>query len=519
MNNRPTGDYTNIGYEALRSSMLAMARELMPEWTDLSPNDLGVLLVELMAYASDITLYYQSRIATNLLPATADEPPALVQLLRLLGYELRPATPATVNLRIAVSATEPVPIVIPAATQFIVSLPTGDQLVFENEREVKLEGSWLTPPDALGLRYYQPIPVIQGQSQLDDPVALSDGTANQRWSLRLKPVIAGSVVVTVQEPGGITTRWIEKASLANSTPADRHFVSQRDADGGVTLLFGDNTNGMAPPASTPTTPVPIRATYRVGGGPQGNVASASRFTTSLAAIQLAVNPDAAAGGLDQEDVFRARLFAPHFYRTQDRAVTADDYQQLALQVPGVGKTRAVPAGWNDVVLCVAPSGQVTSPSELLKMDVLAYLESRRMLTTNVHIIPPIPADIYIGALIRAKPYFLRVDVQQAVENAVASYLDFENVDFGQAIYLSKIYDVIQNLEEVASLTVFKFSRSPDLPADIQINPDIASEGVISLQTYELPRPGYRDNSRTPPSPTPTLRPPIYTIIEGAVTQP
>ena len=95
MVNRPVIpiDYTNLGYDSLREAMLALARESLPELTDFSENDLGVLLIELFAYACDITLYYQTRIASNLFPATSDEPDALVQLLRLIGYELRPPAP------------------------------------------------------------------------------------------------------------------------------------------------------------------------------------------------------------------------------------------------------------------------------------------------------------------------------------------------------------------------------------------------------------------------------------------
>src|SRR3954447_137348 len=94
-----TVDYTNLGYDALRRSMLELARESLPEYTDLTENDLGVLLIELFAYACDITLYYQSRIAQNLFPDTADETEALLRLLRLIGYELQPPAPARADLR------------------------------------------------------------------------------------------------------------------------------------------------------------------------------------------------------------------------------------------------------------------------------------------------------------------------------------------------------------------------------------------------------------------------------------
>lgn len=486
-------DYTNLGYGALREAMLDLARENLPEWTDFSESDLGVLLVELFAYAADITLYYQSRIAANLFPGTSDEPEALVQLLRLIGYELRPPAPARVELTIGFDAnsvaTLVAPIVVAAGTRFNVALATGEQIPYEVERETVIPLNALTLPDSRNRRYYQPLPAIQGRTVTDNPIpgAVSDGTANQMYTLSQKPVISGSIVVTVSEPGGLTTRWLEVESLANSSPVDRHYVVQRSADGAATILFGDGINGLIPPASLPSTPVTIQATYRVGGGPLGNVPAATRFIPAATlpnnlTIVDAFNPAPAAGGTSAEDVDRARTFAPRLFRTQERAVTAQDYQDLALQVPGVGKALAEPVGLNQVNLYIAPSGQATAPSESLVRDVLGFLEGRRMLTTTVNVVNPTHADIFIRATVQAQPYFLQSEVKAKVEAAVAAYLAFDAVDFGQTIYLSKIYDVIQTLPEVTSLNVTQFSRSS--------TGKIAEQGMIELKPNELPRPGY-----------------------------
>lgn len=499
-------DYTNIGYEALREAMLAQARLSLPEWSDFSENDLGVLLVELFAYASDITLYYQNRIATNLLPATSDEPEALVQLLRLIGYELQPPSPATANLRVAFNATEVPPIVIPAVTQFRTPLASGGEIVFETGREVLIQATHLTPPDARGLVYFFPLPVVQGTTVVADPLGYSDGSPNQMFKLAQKPVLAGSIQVRVLEPGGIETRWQAMESLASSGPGDRHFAVQRDGQGGATLVFGDGINGSIPPAGSPATPVPVKAVYRVGGGPEGNLPTGARFRSSLVTVREATNPQAAAGGAPGESLDRARFFAPRLFRTQNRAVTGQDFEDLAMQVPGVGKAKAVAINWNLVLLYVAPTGQVDEPSDLLKRDLLAFFESRRMLSAQVAVVGPQAADIYLMADVRAQPYFLQSDVRRAVEEAVAGYLAFEAVDFGQPVFLSKVYDVIQSLPQVASLTITEFSRSPNRQVDL--------DGIIELQPFELPRPGYRDNLATPAGPG--YRPPIITTIQGGV---
>jgi hypothetical protein len=495
-------DYTNIGFTALRDAMLGLARESVPEWTDLSENDLGVLLVELFAYAADITLYYQTRIAQNLLPATSDEPEALTQLLRLIGYELRPPGAATVNLRVAFEATEPTPIAIPARTQFTVAVPTGEELTFETERAIRIENTQLSTPDSRNLRSYFPVSVVQGESIADEAVGVSDGSPSQRYTLRQPGVVAGSIEVRVTEPGG-EALWREVETLAFSTPADRHFVVLRDAAGAATILFGDDTNGMAPPPSSPTAEVKITATYRVTDGPAGNVPAATAFRSALSNIREATNPQAAAGATPGEPFDRARRLAPRLFRTQERAVTLGDYTDLAHQVAGVGKARATAVGWNEVVLNVAPSGQVAEPSELLRRDLLAFFERRRMATTSLTVAGPDPADIYLRADVQAQPYYLRSDVRAAVERAVAGYLAFEAVDFGQPVYLSRVYDTIQSLPQVASLNITQFSR--------ERTGAIAADGVILLGPSELPRPGYRDNPPAGVAPTP-----IVIALQGGV---
>ena len=498
-------DYTDLGYDALRAAMLERARDRLPEWTDFSENDLGVLLVELFAYASDITLYYQSRIAQNLFPETADEPEAIVQLLRLLGYELHPPTPASADLRIAVDATTVPPVVLPEGSAFDVTLP-GGPVTFETVAPLRIESAQLTPADASGRRFYFPVPVVQGVTVTDEAVGESDGGPNQRYTLRFRPVLARSVRVTVGEATG-PTRWTEVESLAASGPADRQFVVRRDAEGAATLEFGDGLNGLQPPRGTSAVPVVVRATYRYLNAAPVNLPGQTSFASALPVIREARNPQPAAGAGPAEELDRARRLAPRLYRTQDRAVTTLDYADLAREVPGVGKVLAVALGWNQVVLYVAPEGQVAEPSELLRRDLLAHLERRRMITTDVLVVGPRPADVYLKATVRAQPYVRRVDVEAAVEAAVAGYLSFEAVEFGQPVFLSRIYDAIQSLPQVASLNVDEFSRTP--------GGAIARDGVIALSPYELARPGYRDNPLTLLDPAdPTRRPPIGIVIEG-----
>ncbi len=503
-------DYTNIDYESLREAMLDLAAESIPEWTDKSENDIGTALVELVAYAADVSLYYQTRIAQNLFPATADEAEPIAQLLRLIGYELHGAQAASTTLRLGFDPAVATPILIPAGTGFVVDLPNGAQLNYETVRDVEIQASDLSPVDPAQpdpadrtLRFYHPVTVVEGTTVGPELIGTSDGSPNQAFFLSQRFVLADSVEVFVNEPAG-QTRWLEVETLARSGPGDRHFIVLCDTAGRAQVQFGDGFNGMLLEAGTLAMPVTVEVTYRTGGGVLGNVNRGTEFSATLPIVRRAVSIAAAAGGEDSEPIEKARMLAPRLFRANDNAVSRQDYKDLALSVPGVGKALAVAANWNHVVLYVAASGRIEQPSEVLRRDVLEYIEARRMLTAAVSVVGPLAADIYISARVQVKPFFAEADVRQIIEQAIAEYFAFDNVSFGQAMHVSRVYDAIQSLESVDSVFIDQFSRDS--------NGGVDSDGTIELDPRELPRLGYLEN---PPVPLPAVV--ALLELDGGVT--
>src|SRR5262245_32722949 len=115
----PAIDYTDKDFRSLRAAMLRLAQQRLPEWTDQSPADLGILLVDLFAYVGDVITYYQDRIASELFPSTATERASVVDLLRLIGYELATATPAAADLTLTFPTPPgPLTVVVPHGARF-----------------------------------------------------------------------------------------------------------------------------------------------------------------------------------------------------------------------------------------------------------------------------------------------------------------------------------------------------------------------------------------------------------------
>ena len=82
------------------------------------------------------------------------------------------------------------------------------------------------------------------------------------------------------------------------------------------------------------------ATYRIGNGSQGNVGAEtiSHIVLNVDGSQIfkrIYNPLAAQGGINPEGLDLIKQYAPHAFRTQQRAVTEDDYINILKQHPGI----------------------------------------------------------------------------------------------------------------------------------------------------------------------------------------
>jgi uncharacterized phage protein gp47/JayE len=108
---RPIIDYVTKDYDGFREGMLALIPQLLPNWSDRSESDFGVVLIELFAYVADILSYYQDRVANEAYLSTATQRRSVAELLRLIDYQIDPGLAATALLHlqvtndVAVSAT------------------------------------------------------------------------------------------------------------------------------------------------------------------------------------------------------------------------------------------------------------------------------------------------------------------------------------------------------------------------------------------------------------------------------
>ncbi len=112
----PVIDYLAKDYTGFRRLMLDRLDLLAPGWTERSSADVGVALVELLAYAADNLSYRQDAIANEAYLATAHKRISVRRHARLVDYALHDGCNARAFVRIAVSTDVALPQSMPLLT-------------------------------------------------------------------------------------------------------------------------------------------------------------------------------------------------------------------------------------------------------------------------------------------------------------------------------------------------------------------------------------------------------------------
>lgn len=121
----PPIDYMAKDYASFRQALLDLIPTLAPEWQERNPADLGIALVELLAYAGDQLSYYQDAVANEAYLETARQRISVRRHARLIDYQMHDGASARAFVHVGVNS----PGVIPAATPVLAHIdrPLGSQ--------------------------------------------------------------------------------------------------------------------------------------------------------------------------------------------------------------------------------------------------------------------------------------------------------------------------------------------------------------------------------------------------------
>jgi hypothetical protein len=284
-------------------------------------------------------------------------------------------------------------------------------------------------------------------------------------------------------------RWDPRSDLLASGPLDRHFVAEVEEDGTVSLRFGDNRHGRRPPSG-----MGFQAYYRVGNGLKGSVSAGSlaHIVTTVPEIESVTNPLPATGGREPESSEEVRQRAPLQFRTQERAVTPDDYARLAERHSGVQRAAATfrwTGSWQTVFVMVDRLGG-DEVDDGFKRELRRYLEQYRMAGHDLEVEAPRFVSLAIGMTVCVRPDYFRSDVRAALLQVFSSrqlpdgrrgLFHPDNFTFGQPVFLSRLTAAAQAVAGVQFVeAVTRLGRQDSAV-------DAVAEGRLAIGRLEIAR--------------------------------
>lgn len=375
----------------------------------------------------------------------------------------------------------------------------------ENQPEQEANLFWVRaslPADTT----YQPSPFLKGMalntvmaqqtvSVHDEILGSSNGNPDQIFTTFRKPILPRQRievmerrVVTAAKAGADREEWVpwqEVNDFHASTSLDRHYIVDRQTG---QIRFGNGQGGMIPPLGTRNVRV---ASYRTSGGSAGNVATGiiKTLVTGGRYIEKVTNFVPAAGGTDAETPDSLLERAPKVLRHGHRAVTDEDYEDLAkLASPEVARAVCVPlldlakepskvittpqketAGAGKVSVIIVPRTQGANPlpTQTLIHHVENYLREHALATASLSVVGPLYLRVDITVTLRLRSVIFDGPVKRELDEAFTAFLHpltgrhGQGWPFGRKPQESDIHRLIRTVAGVAYVQSLEITLKAD----------------------------------------------------------
>ena len=244
--------------------------------------------------------------------------------------------------------------------------------------------------------------------------------------------------------------------------------------------------------------------YRVGGGAAANIGpnvlntintvnmtvngNNSNINNSVRSSLTVNNPLPAIGGRDEPSVEEIRNMVRYNFSSQNRAVTIKDYQVRIGLMPGefgIPFRVGVLENQNKIgvyILSLDSSGKLLNQStSTLKENIATYLSNYRMMNDYVEVRDGKVINIAIECgLFIDKQYPQSQIISQVIQN-IQNYMNINNFQMGETIYLSQLVENINNVGGVLNVIDLKIFNK--VGGNYSLNE--ISQSLVDTETREV----------------------------------
>ncbi len=476
----PLANFSNLDFNEVKTTL----REYLKSNSNFTDYDFEgsniSTILDVLAYNTYITSYNANMITNEVFIDTATLRKNIVSLARNIGYVPRPRQSARATISFFINTTGITP--APASITLKKGPVASSAAVFGGQSFIFSILSDVTVPVRNGIATFNDLEVYEG-TVITQNYTYSSRTPNKKFVLTNSGIDTDLITVSVRptEASSTETKYSSQDSLFDVKSDSKVYYLQEIEDERYEIFFGDGIFGRALEDGNYVT-----INYITSKGDAANGVNSFNFSGKLqytrgnqtynvtTGISLLTTGLIASGGEDIESTESVRKFAPRIYASQNRAITANDYESLipariypeTESISVFGGEDLIPPQYGKVFISIKPRSGDFLPNlvkEQLKLKLKKY--------SVAGIIPEILDLKYLYLEVNSKVYYNSnsapsgADVSSVVSNNASKYADSTELNkYGARFKYSKFLSLIDNSHEAITSNITTVSMRRDIRA-------------------------------------------------------
>jgi len=475
----PLVNFSNLDFDQVKESIKDYLRA-NSNFTDYDFEGSNLTtIIDTLAYNTYITSYNANMVSNEVFIDSATLRENVVSLARNIGYvpRSRKSAVAKITFEVDVSNTSAVTVTLNAGA-VTTSRSTGvnrtRNFIFSIPNDITV------PVNSDGRAVFSEIEIYEG-TYVNQTFTVDSNNPTQKFILPNSGIDTDLISVIVRDTAGSTVsrKFDMFESLFDVTKNTRAFFLQEISQERYELLFGDGIFGVKLENSNF-----VEASYITCNGAEANNISSFNFIGSLTSnngatvssgVSIITTDVTSGGGKAIESVESVKKYAPQIYASQNRAVTAADYEALIPQVypeaesvSAFGGEDLSPPQFGKVFVSIKPFNGVFLSSAIkqnLQQEIKKYSVAgiRAEIIDLKYLYVEADCETYYNTNQAPSPSF----VQSVVLQNITNYANSSDLNqFGARFKYSKFQKIVDSSHESVCSNITTIQMRRDLTAKL-----------------------------------------------------
>ena len=470
---------TELDFDKIKTNIVDFMKQ-QSEFSDYDFDGAGLsVLTDVLAYNTHYMSYYLNMVANEMFLDSVSQRSSAVSISKHLGYVTQSTTGAEATVTLTCATTEssddsPASITIPQYTKFTIKLDDVSYIFYT------LKSYTATTDDTGANRTYiaKNVKLKQGKQGTIDFVVNQIGF-EEKYIIPVEKLDTSTLVVKVKQSAssGTYDLWTLYENVTNLTSTSKNYFLQEVEDGKYEIYFGDGILGAKLSQGNVITVEYLTSEGASANGAGNPIADSDLFkiatplsyTRPNAGTTGTVTPtttttSAATGGAVAETIDSIKYNAPKAFKTQDRAVTVEDYKSIVINkytnassVSAWGGEDNDPPDYGKVYIAIRPTTGLTL-TDVSKNDVKTILDKYKVLAITPVIVDPDYTFVIVDSTVSYNSTNSLIPPETIRENVTTTIRDYNNSSlnkFDSVFRYSQLVGLIDDTNEPIRSNVTK----------------------------------------------------------------